>query len=81
MGKRFLVFGAHPDDPDLMFGGSAVLLSQTSDSDHQDEHQIPESVFPLLSLHKCSCQKTAVICQQEIISGNHYCPVKITGVN
>ena len=28
MEKRFLVFGAHPDDPDLMFGGSAVLLSR-----------------------------------------------------
>jgi len=24
--KRFLVFGAHPDDPDLMFGGSALKL-------------------------------------------------------
>lgn len=26
MSKRFLVFGAHPDDPDLMFGGSALKL-------------------------------------------------------
>ena len=28
MEKRFLVFGAHPDDPDLMFGGTAVLLTR-----------------------------------------------------
>ena len=28
MKKRFLVFGAHPDDPDLMFGGAAVLLTR-----------------------------------------------------
>ena len=26
MQKRFLVFGAHPDDPDLMFGGAALKL-------------------------------------------------------
>lgn len=26
MQKRFLVFGAHPDDPDIMFGGSALKL-------------------------------------------------------
>ncbi len=24
--KKFLVFGAHPDDPDLMFGGTAIKL-------------------------------------------------------
>ena len=23
---RYLVFGAHPDDPDLMFGGCAIKL-------------------------------------------------------
>lgn len=28
MERRFLVFGAHPDDPDLMFGGAAVLFSR-----------------------------------------------------
>ena len=28
MEKRFLVFGAHPDDPDLMFGGTAVFLAR-----------------------------------------------------
>lgn len=27
--KRFLVFGAHPDDPDQMFGGTAVKLIAT----------------------------------------------------
>ena len=26
MQKRFLVFGAHPDEPDLMFGGAALKL-------------------------------------------------------
>ena len=26
--KRFLIFGAHPDDPDLLFGGTAYRLSQ-----------------------------------------------------
>lgn len=26
MPKRFLVFGAHPDDPDIMFGGAALKL-------------------------------------------------------
>ena len=26
MQKRFLVIGAHPDDPDLMFGGTALKL-------------------------------------------------------
>lgn len=26
MTKRFLVFGAHPDDPDIMFGGAALRL-------------------------------------------------------
>ena len=28
MQKKFLVFGAHPDDPDLMFGGSALKLTK-----------------------------------------------------
>ncbi len=24
--RRYLVFGAHPDDPDLRFGGTAIQL-------------------------------------------------------
>ena len=27
IGKRFLIFGAHPDDADLMFGGTALKLT------------------------------------------------------
>lgn len=26
--KRFLVFGAHPDDPDIQFGGAALMLAK-----------------------------------------------------
>ncbi len=26
--KRFLVFGAHPDDCDLLFGGTAIKLAR-----------------------------------------------------
>ena len=26
MQKRFLIFGANPDDPDIMFGGTALKL-------------------------------------------------------
>lgn len=28
MGKRFLIIGAHPDDADIRFGGTAVLLTK-----------------------------------------------------
>ncbi len=32
MGRRFLILGAHPDDCDLLFGGSAILLGKAGNT-------------------------------------------------
>ena len=31
MNSKFLIIGAHPDDPDLMFGGCAIKLIGSGD--------------------------------------------------
>lgn len=81
--KRFLIIGAHPDDPDLMFGGCAVKLTKNGhkvkfvsccngDAGHYSAN--PEELAKRRAKEAQKSAKCAGIHEYEIID-NHDCEI------
>jgi LmbE family N-acetylglucosaminyl deacetylase len=87
--KRFLIIGAHPDDPDLMFGGCAVKLAEKghkvkfvscSNGNAGHHNMSPEKLAARRKKEALKSAETAGLEEYEVLN-NHDCKLFPTLAN